>query len=649
MKNKKFELIITTNGVQHIVHVDSKPILFGSSSNCDFVLGSSAPDIKAVIQLENNVLNFKVFDKDYPVLINEKSYKSAKISKSMFVTIANIDIIISVEEVEISLELPDVALELPDFDDLEFIDCEESETSVVEVEDRAPEIPGMGVSNFHSDKFEFNIHFNENEMTTRIEPSFIPRGFDFSHYIDLEDETVKKIPSPSIEKKSSGRSIFVSYQSNGVTINERFFKESKKRIFISNVNDSANTFQFHDTKQRKEEFIFCKENRVYVICLEGYSFQRVVDGKLYAINEKSYQLAEKQKLVMSSGQNQIYIYFNQDPPELITERIIDIEEDVVKCVASFWSLFIVVLLIVVGFKTEEQKIIKNKVVKIYKKTKEVEAVVVDASSSMSEKIAKIQEDVKAESAPKLETKVVDKPTTKVPEVKSADVKPQVTKVIKKVAKQNIRKTINSKKVVAAKAPAKEKYKFDFSKKMNSLLGSADEKNLKDLSESKDISLSSINSSSNINSNFNSSNIGKANSKIARFAAGEVTSKNTGTGTQGLSNKKGSSTEYLNANTKVLGAIDPELVRKLMRERISEFRHCYQRELIANTNAVGVFDLEFQINANGKGTNVKVKKVGGGFTSNAINCLAKVVSFIRFPKPKGGGTVDIKQPMNFYQQ
>ena len=301
MKNKKFELIITANGVQHIVHVDSKPILFGSSSNCDFVMGSSAPDIKAVIQLENNILNFKVFDRDYPVLINEKSYKSAKISKSMFVTISNIDIIISVEEVEMSLELPDVALELPDFDDLDFIDEDKSETNIEKVEDLAPEIPRTGVSNFHSDKFEFNIHFHENEIAPRIEPSFISRGFDFSHYIDLEDETVKKIPSPSIEKKSNERSIFVSYQSNGVTINERFFKESKKRIFISNVNDSKNTFQFHDSKQRKEEFIFCKENRVYVICLEGYSFQRVVDGKLYAINEKSYQLAEKQKLVMSNG------------------------------------------------------------------------------------------------------------------------------------------------------------------------------------------------------------------------------------------------------------------------------------------------------------------------------------------------------------
>ena len=87
----------------------------------------------------------------------------------------------------------------------------------------------------------------------------------------------------------------------------------------------------------------------------------------------------------------------------------------------------------------------------------------------------------------------------------------------------------------------------------------------------------------------------------------------------------------------------------MREFIPEFRRCYQRELIKNPSVAGIFDLAFQINGAGKGVAVKVKSKGKGFSPKGRTCIKRVVSLIKFPKPKGGGRVDVKQPMNFYNQ
>ena len=159
----------------------------------------------------------------------------------------------------------------------------------------------------------------------------------------------------------------------------------------------------------------------------------------------------------------------------------------------------------------------------------------------------------------------------------------------------------------------------------------------------------MSSKSKLNSNFNQESIGKTNSKISRFVSGIKTGTNGAIGTKGLSGKTDTTTSYLQANTKILGAMDPELIRKIMREYIPQFRHCYQRELVINPSVAGVFDLEFQINSKGKGVSVGVKKQGKNFSAKGMGCLKQVVSMIPFPKPKGGGLVDVKQPMNFYQQ
>jgi hypothetical protein len=99
-------------------------------------------------------------------------------------------------------------------------------------------------------------------------------------------------------------------------------------------------------------------------------------------------------------------------------------------------------------------------------------------------------------------------------------------------------------------------------------------------------------------------------------------------------------------TVVLGSIDPELLRKLLREYIPQFRYCYQNELIKNPNLSGTINLNFTLNGKGKVVKSNVISKNGEFSNKGLSCMDGVLKMIPFPAPKGGGQVDVKQPLNF---
>lgn len=119
------------------------------------------------------------------------------------------------------------------------------------------------------------------------------------------------------------------------------------------------------------------------------------------------------------------------------------------------------------------------------------------------------------------------------------------------------------------------------------------------------------------------------------------------GAQGLVDKKGVYTAGIPTETVVLGAMDPDIIRQILRDHIPQFRHCYQKELdSSNDEVAGVIELNFTIGASGH-----VTDAGVGKKTNLIpsvkGCVINVLKGIKFPEPLGGGTVEVKQPMNFY--
>ncbi len=128
-------------------------------------------------------------------------------------------------------------------------------------------------------------------------------------------------------------------------------------------------------------------------------------------------------------------------------------------------------------------------------------------------------------------------------------------------------------------------------------------------------------------------------------SGEFDSKD-GFQNKGRSGKDGFSSELSATRTVVVGSIDPELLRQLMREYIPQFRYCYQEELTKNPDLAGIIDLNFTISAAGKISQSAVTAKSGKFSSKGTQCINKVLKMIPFPKPKGGGQVQVRQPLNF---
>ena len=139
--------------------------------------------------------------------------------------------------------------------------------------------------------------------------------------------------------------------------------------------------------------------------------------------------------------------------------------------------------------------------------------------------------------------------------------------------------------------------------------------------------------------------------VSKFNGSDKKGSGSGSyGSRGLASKSGFDSSYLEPKTVVLGSMDPELLRKILREYIPQFRHCYQQELIGHSDKIkGVIDLNFTISAVGKVSKYDIKVKDARFSKKGVGCMGQVLSLIDFPKPKGGGVVDVRQPLNFFAE
>ncbi len=98
----------------------------------------------------------------------------------------------------------------------------------------------------------------------------------------------------------------------------------------------------------------------------------------------------------------------------------------------------------------------------------------------------------------------------------------------------------------------------------------------------------------------------------------------------------------------VSTIDPDAIRRLLREQIPQFRFCYQRELDAtqNENLQGRMLFRFVIGGTGRVTRSDV--ISQEISSDKVRgCIKNVLEGIQFPAPAGGKTVEVSQPMNLY--
>jgi hypothetical protein len=92
-----------------------------------------------------------------------------------------------------------------------------------------------------------------------------------------------------------------------------------------------------------------------------------------------------------------------------------------------------------------------------------------------------------------------------------------------------------------------------------------------------------------------------------------------------------------------GALDRELVRRVVRRHLNEVRFCYERELVGHPELAGRLVVQFVIGGDGR----VVSAVGQSSTLGAPELEGCIVSAVRrweFPKsPQGAGSVMVSYP------
>jgi hypothetical protein len=121
------------------------------------------------------------------------------------------------------------------------------------------------------------------------------------------------------------------------------------------------------------------------------------------------------------------------------------------------------------------------------------------------------------------------------------------------------------------------------------------------------------------------------------------------GFEGLATKGTISVAGVPVEKIAISTIDPDAIRRLLREHIPQFRYCYQKELDVSDKPEGfqgVMNFRFFIGSQGRVRNSSI--TSDEITSDKVrDCMKNVLHGIQFPSPREGKSVEVNQPMNLY--
>jgi Ca-activated chloride channel family protein len=104
----------------------------------------------------------------------------------------------------------------------------------------------------------------------------------------------------------------------------------------------------------------------------------------------------------------------------------------------------------------------------------------------------------------------------------------------------------------------------------------------------------------------------------------------------------SASQVRSARPQIMGSIDKDLIRRIVRAHLNEVRTCYETALAKDPNVAGRVVITFVIDADGTVASATVKSDTTGDVALG-NCIAKRVTKWSFPRSGGGGTTTISYP------
>ncbi|MFT3914839.1 MAG: adventurous gliding motility protein GltG [Anaeromyxobacteraceae bacterium] len=118
----------------------------------------------------------------------------------------------------------------------------------------------------------------------------------------------------------------------------------------------------------------------------------------------------------------------------------------------------------------------------------------------------------------------------------------------------------------------------------------------------------------------------------------------GTGVGGLGSKSDRPLSVTTGPATVQGAIDKELIRKVIQEHADQIRYCYTQQLQVNPRLQGKVSVTWVINADGSASGAKIDASATSLEDPKVHeCMMAKIQSWAFPKPKGGGFAIITYP------
>ncbi|ACY18106.1 FHA domain containing protein [Haliangium ochraceum DSM 14365] len=116
----------------------------------------------------------------------------------------------------------------------------------------------------------------------------------------------------------------------------------------------------------------------------------------------------------------------------------------------------------------------------------------------------------------------------------------------------------------------------------------------------------------------------------------------GSGRGGMRNRRASPPEVRIGNAVATGDLDKNIIRRYIRRKLPQITYCYEKQLLVRSDLSGTVVTQFQISPQGVVLNSKAD----GVSKEVSSCVATVMQSITFPKPKGGGLVQVRYPFTF---
>jgi len=117
----------------------------------------------------------------------------------------------------------------------------------------------------------------------------------------------------------------------------------------------------------------------------------------------------------------------------------------------------------------------------------------------------------------------------------------------------------------------------------------------------------------------------------------------GSGKGGMRGRRPRPPQVNIGNATATGDLDKNIIRRYIRKKLPQIKYCYEKQLLVKPSLAGTVTTVFTISGNG----AVISMAASGMGSKEVeNCVGAAVKGIQFPKPKGGGLVNVRYPFTF---